>query len=470
MFTDIEELEGTATELERVLGELRETPFEPLKEEQEEGDSETLMEKQVTTLNNTLINFFKGNVPNLGASSSSTLFEGCQICKGGDHLATACPRFNEPRPKCAKCGMSHKTENCGIKCSLCSGLGHSEDRCWKRPKDGKLHSGAANFLEVLLNDEEATMQQLNKLCGNENIFAYTRVPRRRMPVEVAPGVPVPHLEATGEGIGMNRENSVRSKILSHFIKGKISLMPIETVLMIPRELEHLESLVKLARRKKDAEVVNEKVSMVSTTSTLRRICINKTHRSKTLHLPVEMNGYVVEGLVDTGASMSVMAAVMVRELRIMHLVTGSETYKTASGVVTQALGRVDEVPVKVGGVQCTMTFMVVDTDSYDVLLGLDFLIKIGAIVDVERGLIQVRHGPGANVEVLPLTMVNMLQRMNSETLGQNAVVALEAKPLNGNLDVDFGKLSFGDPILTGQTDTMVSDSNTDTAKDCEGGH
>ncbi len=62
--------------------------------------------------------------------------------------------------------------------------------------------------------------------------------------------------------------------------------------------------------------------------------------------------------------------------------------------------------------------MVVDTDSYDVLLGLDFLIKIGAIVDVERGLIQVRHGPGANVEVLPLTMVNLLQRINSETLMQ----------------------------------------------------
>jgi hypothetical protein len=30
-----------------------------------------------------------------------------------------------------------------------------------------------------------------------------------------------------------------------------------------------------------------------------------------------------------------------------------------------------------------MTFMVVDTDNYDVFLGLDFLIKIGAIVDVE---------------------------------------------------------------------------------------
>jgi hypothetical protein len=60
--------------------------------------------------------------------------------------------------------------------------------------------------------------------------------------------------------------------------------------------------------------------------------------------------------------------------------------------------------------------MVVDINSYNVLFDLDFLIKIGAIVDVERGLIQVKHGPWANVEVLPLIMVNMLQIMNPKTL------------------------------------------------------
>jgi predicted aspartyl protease len=156
--------------------------------------------------------------------------------------------------------------------------------------------------------------------------------------------------------------------------------------------------------------------MVSAVPALRRVCINKSHRSKTLHLLVEVNNYIVEGLVDTGASMTVMAAVVVRELGMMHLVTGSETYKTASGVITQAFGRIEEVPVKVRGVQCAMTFMVVDTDSYDVLLGLDFLMKIGAIVDVERGLIQVRHGLGANVEVLPLTVVNLLQRVKSTNM------------------------------------------------------
>jgi predicted aspartyl protease len=87
--------------------------------------------------------------------------------------------------------------------------------------------------------------------------------------------------------------------------------------------------------------------MVLASLTLKKICINKTHQSKTFHLLVEINNYVVEGLVDTGASMSIIDVVVVRELGIMHLVTRSGTYKTASGVITQAMGRIDEVPIKV---------------------------------------------------------------------------------------------------------------------------
>jgi len=233
---NIEELVGATTELERVLGELGETPFEPLKEEQEEGIEETIMEKQVTALNETLVNFFNETIRNPEASSPSTVIGGCQICKGGDHLATTCPRLNEARPKCAKCGMPHRTENCGIKCTFYTGLGHFEDRCWKKPKDGKSHSGAANFLEVLLNDEAATLQQFNKLCGSENLFSHMRVPRRRVHVDVASGGPETTLQVVGDGVGVDRDATIRSKILSHFIKGNISLSPIETILMIPREL------------------------------------------------------------------------------------------------------------------------------------------------------------------------------------------------------------------------------------------
>jgi hypothetical protein len=53
-------------------------------------------------------------------------------------------------------------------------------------------------------------------------------------------------------------------------------------------------------------------------------------------------------------------------------------------VLTQALGKITKLHVKVGNVQCLMTFIIVDTNNYDLLLDLDFLIKIGVVVDVEK--------------------------------------------------------------------------------------
>jgi hypothetical protein len=78
-FADIEELVGATTEVERILGELRETPYEYLPEEQEEETSESNVEKQVAALNNTLINLFKGNSHDPTSSSSSTVFGACHL-------------------------------------------------------------------------------------------------------------------------------------------------------------------------------------------------------------------------------------------------------------------------------------------------------------------------------------------------------------------------------------------------------
>jgi hypothetical protein len=81
----------------------------------------------------------------------------------------------------------------------------------------------------------------------------------------------------------------------------------ETIIIIPGELEYLEGLVKLARRKKDVEGQKNQVDAVHSTPTIRSISVNKTHRSKTLHLAVEINQAMIKGLVDIGASMSIMA-------------------------------------------------------------------------------------------------------------------------------------------------------------------
>ncbi|CAK9868434.1 unnamed protein product [Sphagnum jensenii] len=89
-----------------------------------------------------------------------------------------------------------------------------------------------------------------------------RVQRRMIPVEVTPAASGAVHGTTIEESGINRDESIRSKILSHFVKGKISLTPMETVMMIPGELEHLENLVKVAQKKKDAETVSTQVTIL----------------------------------------------------------------------------------------------------------------------------------------------------------------------------------------------------------------
>jgi hypothetical protein len=113
------------------------------------------------------------------------------------------------------------------------------------------------------------------------------------------------------------------------VKRKISLTPMETILIVPRKLEYFEGLVKLTKRRKDVETTQTQMVIVIATPTIKKVCINKTNRSKTLHLVVEIGQALFEGLVDnTSALMSIMAINVVKELDIIHLASRYETCKT----------------------------------------------------------------------------------------------------------------------------------------------
>jgi hypothetical protein len=78
-------------------------------------------------------------------------------------------------------------------------------------------------------------------------------------------------------------------------------------------------------------------------------------------LTIKIQNGLIEGLVDIGVSMSVMALRIIRELGFMHMVFGMESYKTRSGTVTKVLGRIIDLLIKVGNIQCSMVFLIVDT-------------------------------------------------------------------------------------------------------------
>jgi hypothetical protein len=82
-----------------------------------------------------------------------------------------------------------------------------------------------------------------------------KIPKRRLLITTNPAKEQEEgiVEGKHRETNMGFEATVKSKILFHFIKGKISLTPIETILIILGKLEYLERLVKLVRRKKDVE-------------------------------------------------------------------------------------------------------------------------------------------------------------------------------------------------------------------------
>jgi hypothetical protein len=65
-------------------------------------------------------------------------------------------------------------------------------------------------------------------------------------------------------------------------------------------------------------------------------------------------------------------------------------------------------------------------------------------------------------------MVNLLQNVSSEALKCDAVITLDSAS-SETLAVDLGKVSLCDPIVTKQTNALMSDSNTDADDDSEGG-
>jgi hypothetical protein len=155
--------------IERILGKLGEIPYGPMKEEPDENMSgESTIDRQFHVLNQTFINFF-GNGTNGKARPSSTFIVNtnncCQLCRSEKHIASACPKLVHTRPKCDKCGGGQKVDNCGLKCYFCLGLRHVEKKCWKKTTKGL--RATTNFLEVLVDDEEATLVKLNRVCGND---------------------------------------------------------------------------------------------------------------------------------------------------------------------------------------------------------------------------------------------------------------------------------------------------------------
>jgi hypothetical protein len=107
--------------------------------------------------------------------------------------------------------------------------------------------------------------------SNHDLISHVRLPKHRVPRNVFVKETTNDDQRTsnfiGElrkaGIGLERRSNMKSKIISHFLKGRVSLSPMERILIILKELEYLESLGKLAKRSKNEEHGRNQVATIS---------------------------------------------------------------------------------------------------------------------------------------------------------------------------------------------------------------
>ncbi len=142
-----------------VLVELEKIPFELLRVEHEEGVVVDVVKRQVNALNDSFIRKIKQGTSSCHGTRSmnANTFLVCQTCNLVDHVVTICPKFGELKPKRGKCGLLHKTKNCGFKCGQYASMGHTKNKCWKKGMETKSHSTTINYLEVFVDDELATL-------------------------------------------------------------------------------------------------------------------------------------------------------------------------------------------------------------------------------------------------------------------------------------------------------------------------
>lgn len=93
----------------------------------------------------------------------------------------------------------------------------------------------------MVNDKETTLVELNFLCGvKHNIFSRIKMLKSKLYVQASTFGEGSKEILKEERKKIRIDESIKSKISSHFVKGIYFLIPMETILIVHGELEYLE--------------------------------------------------------------------------------------------------------------------------------------------------------------------------------------------------------------------------------------
>ncbi|KAL7061606.1 hypothetical protein AAHC03_01911 [Spirometra sp. Aus1] len=118
-----------------------------------------------------------------------------------------------------------------------------------------------------------------------------------------------------------------------------------------------------------------------------------------LYVDVELNGHPIKAFVDSGAQTTIMSMNCAKRCNLERLVD-KRWSGMAYGVGTQSIiGRVHQAELKIGGSVIPSSFVVLENQPMDLMIGLDMLKRHCCCIDLRRNVLVV--GDRVTVPFLP---------------------------------------------------------------------
>jgi predicted aspartyl protease len=104
-----------------------------------------------------------------------------------------------------------------------------------------------------------------------------------------------------------------------------------------------------------------------------------------------LNGFRIDGLIDTGAQLSIISKELVGKCHIFHLIDKRYRSKAYGIGVQQIIGKIHIIAIEIKGYRMNISLMVVETfHSNYILIGQDFLKHYKCLIDCSDNTINFR--------------------------------------------------------------------------------
>jgi predicted aspartyl protease len=108
----------------------------------------------------------------------------------------------------------------------------------------------------------------------------------------------------------------------------------------------------------------------------------------------EIEDVEIDAIIDTGAAISAMTRSLIEELGYKIDKSSNVVIVTADGNKARSLGKIIDIELTLNGVDTIVTVEVIESKDRTLILGNDWLKRVQAQIDMEKGKINIKGRKG----------------------------------------------------------------------------